>query len=156
MHRYSNQHRGLSSRPGVFRSIPTSHRRLRVEAINNSTPDFLRTDTPSSTSTSRSSPNTASFQAIPVPISSSKPPSRPVPPLSSVRVPHCGYHYDGEPRRFFEGWYWKVGQGGRMEQRMICHAPCAMRHAMPFEHPIRLPVSINFEGIIPDLTLGLP
>ncbi len=23
-------------------------------------------------------------------------------------VPHAGYHYDGTPRRFFEGWYWKV------------------------------------------------
>ena len=33
---------------------------------------------------------------------------RVVPPLSTVRVPHCGYHYDGAPRRFFEGWYWKV------------------------------------------------
>lgn len=31
-----------------------------------------------------------------------------VPPLSSVSVPHCGYHFDGSDRRFFEGWYWKV------------------------------------------------
>lgn len=23
-------------------------------------------------------------------------------------MPHCGYHWDGTPRRFFEGWYWKV------------------------------------------------
>ena len=33
---------------------------------------------------------------------------RVTPPLSTVRVPHCGYHYDGTHRRFFEGWYWKV------------------------------------------------
>lgn len=25
-----------------------------------------------------------------------------------VSTPHSGYHYDGSPRRFFEGWYWKV------------------------------------------------
>ena len=23
-------------------------------------------------------------------------------------TPHSGYHFDGSPRRFFEGWYWKV------------------------------------------------
>jgi hypothetical protein len=28
-----------------------------------------------------------------------------------VATPHSGYHWDGTPRRFFEGWYWKVGQG---------------------------------------------
>ncbi|KAL6747380.1 tocopherol cyclase-domain-containing protein [Haematococcus lacustris] len=27
---------------------------------------------------------------------------------ASVTTPHSGYHYDGSPRRFFEGWYWKV------------------------------------------------
>ncbi|EFJ42521.1 hypothetical protein VOLCADRAFT_42287, partial [Volvox carteri f. nagariensis] len=26
----------------------------------------------------------------------------------SVTTPHSGYHFDGTPRRFFEGWYWKV------------------------------------------------
>eukprot|EP00873_Tetraselmis_striata_P022254 jgi/Tetstr1/442518/TSEL_030616.t1 len=25
-----------------------------------------------------------------------------------VRTPHSGYHYDGRPGRFFEGWYFKV------------------------------------------------
>ena len=24
------------------------------------------------------------------------------------QTPHSGYHFDGTPRRFFEGWYWKV------------------------------------------------
>uniref|UniRef100_A0A7S3VSV1 Tocopherol cyclase n=1 Tax=Dunaliella tertiolecta TaxID=3047 RepID=A0A7S3VSV1_DUNTE len=27
---------------------------------------------------------------------------------ASVLPPHSGYHYDGSPRRFFEGWYWRV------------------------------------------------
>jgi hypothetical protein len=26
----------------------------------------------------------------------------------ALRTPHAGYHFDGTPRRFFEGWYWKV------------------------------------------------
>ena len=46
---------------------------------------------------------------------------RVVPPLSTVRVPHCGYHYDGAPRRFFEGWYWKVS-GLLSEQQRWFHA----------------------------------
>eukprot|EP01025_Chloroclados_australasicus_P016918 TRINITY_DN18630_c0_g1_i2.p1 TRINITY_DN18630_c0_g1~~TRINITY_DN18630_c0_g1_i2.p1 ORF type:complete len:459 (+),score=49.22 TRINITY_DN18630_c0_g1_i2:47-1378(+) len=25
-----------------------------------------------------------------------------------LQTPHSGYHYDGLPRRFFEGWYWRV------------------------------------------------
>ena len=28
---------------------------------------------------------------------------------SSLRTPHSGYHFDGSDRRFFEGWYFKVG-----------------------------------------------
>ena len=27
---------------------------------------------------------------------------------NNVRTPHSGYHYDNTPRRFFEGWYWRV------------------------------------------------
>ncbi|GAX74585.1 hypothetical protein CEUSTIGMA_g2033.t1 [Chlamydomonas eustigma] len=39
----------------------------------------------------------------------SEPPSyRRIPSLETVKVPHCGYHFDNVPRRFFEGWYWKV------------------------------------------------
>lgn len=34
-----------------------------------------------------------------------------------VRTPHSGYHYDGRPGRFFEGWYFKV--------RAACHLPVA-------------------------------
>ncbi|KAG2447103.1 hypothetical protein HYH02_007852 [Chlamydomonas schloesseri] len=30
------------------------------------------------------------------------------PVRASVTTPHSGYHFDGLPRRFFEGWYWKV------------------------------------------------
>eukprot|EP00195_Chlamydomonas_chlamydogama_P014697 CAMPEP_0202899352 /NCGR_PEP_ID=MMETSP1392-20130828/7616_1 /ASSEMBLY_ACC=CAM_ASM_000868 /TAXON_ID=225041 /ORGANISM="Chlamydomonas chlamydogama, Strain SAG 11-48b" /LENGTH=470 /DNA_ID=CAMNT_0049585515 /DNA_START=249 /DNA_END=1661 /DNA_ORIENTATION=+ len=26
----------------------------------------------------------------------------------TVLPPHSGYHFDGSPRRFFEGWYWRV------------------------------------------------
>lgn len=29
-------------------------------------------------------------------------------PVAAVLTPHSGYHFDGLPRRFFEGWYWKV------------------------------------------------
>ncbi len=29
-------------------------------------------------------------------------------PITAVLTPHSGYHFDGLPRRFFEGWYWKV------------------------------------------------
>ncbi|PNH09448.1 Tocopherol cyclase, chloroplastic [Tetrabaena socialis] len=28
--------------------------------------------------------------------------------MCQVTTPHSGYHFDGTPRRFFEGWYWKV------------------------------------------------
>ncbi len=28
--------------------------------------------------------------------------------VRSLPVPHSGYHFDGSPRRFFEGWYWKL------------------------------------------------
>ncbi|PSC72651.1 Tocopherol chloroplastic [Micractinium conductrix] len=34
--------------------------------------------------------------------------SRQVAPQASARVPHSGYHFDGTPRRFFEGWYFRV------------------------------------------------
>jgi hypothetical protein len=28
---------------------------------------------------------------------------------AAYTTPHSGYHWDGTDRRFFEGWYWKVG-----------------------------------------------
>lgn len=31
------------------------------------------------------------------------------------KVPHCGYHYDGSARRFFEGWYWRVQLPGTQQ-----------------------------------------
>ncbi|KAE8056686.1 hypothetical protein FH972_013434 [Carpinus fangiana] len=38
--------------------------------------------------------------------------SRPVyvatPPNRQLRTPHSGYHFDGNTRKFFEGWYFKV------------------------------------------------
>jgi hypothetical protein len=31
--------------------------------------------------------------------------------VPAVLTPHSGYHWDGLPRRFFEGWYFKVFVG---------------------------------------------
>ena len=82
-------------RSSTSRSAPTIHPRR---------PPLLKVNAESARSSAYDSSSVAatqtsgSIQSIP----------RPVPPLSSVRVPHCGYHYDGAPRRFFEGWYWKV------------------------------------------------
>ncbi|KAJ0962592.1 hypothetical protein J5N97_027714 [Dioscorea zingiberensis] len=33
---------------------------------------------------------------------------KPTPPDRPLRTPHSGYHFDGTPRVFFEGWYFKV------------------------------------------------
>ncbi|XP_038985009.1 tocopherol cyclase, chloroplastic [Phoenix dactylifera] len=33
---------------------------------------------------------------------------KPTPPDRELRTPHSGYHFDGTPRPFFEGWYFKV------------------------------------------------
>ncbi|KAF5198433.1 Tocopherol cyclase protein [Thalictrum thalictroides] len=33
----------------------------------------------------------------------------PTPPNRELRTPHSGYHFDGSARKFFEGWYFKVG-----------------------------------------------
>jgi hypothetical protein len=43
---------------------------------------------------------------------------------AALRTPHAGYHFDGTPRRFFEGWYWKVrrkreGKGKRERERVF-------------------------------------
>uniref|UniRef100_A0A803NME2 Tocopherol cyclase n=1 Tax=Cannabis sativa TaxID=3483 RepID=A0A803NME2_CANSA len=32
----------------------------------------------------------------------------PTPSNRELRTPHSGYHFDGSPRKFFEGWYFKV------------------------------------------------
>lgn len=32
----------------------------------------------------------------------------PTPSNRELRTPHSGYHFDGSPRQFFEGWYFKV------------------------------------------------
>eukprot|EP00951_Prasinocladus_malaysianus_P040454 scaffold465453_cov37-Prasinocladus_malaysianus.AAC.1 len=34
----------------------------------------------------------------------------PAPAPGAVRTPHSGYHFDGRPERFFEGWYFKVNE----------------------------------------------
>ncbi|WP_199299956.1 tocopherol cyclase family protein [Trichocoleus sp. FACHB-262] len=31
-----------------------------------------------------------------------------LPASGSLQTPHSGYHWDGNPRRFFEGWYYRV------------------------------------------------
>ncbi|CAI9093513.1 OLC1v1029023C1 [Oldenlandia corymbosa var. corymbosa] len=33
---------------------------------------------------------------------------KPTPSNRPLRTPHSGYHFDGSPRQFFEGWYFKV------------------------------------------------
>ena len=28
--------------------------------------------------------------------------------MTNLQTPHSGYHWDGTPQRFFEGWYYRV------------------------------------------------
>ena len=43
-------------------------------------------------------------------------------------TPHSGYHFDGSPRRFFEGWYFKVRLGYLAEfgALVACDSECAI------------------------------
>ncbi|MEB3336227.1 MAG: tocopherol cyclase family protein [Leptolyngbyaceae bacterium] len=36
-------------------------------------------------------------------------------PLQWLQTPHSGYQWDGSPRRFFEGWYYRVTLGDRAQ-----------------------------------------
>lgn len=38
---------------------------------------------------------------------------------SALTTPHSGYHFDGSNRRFFEGWYFKVGKCQYVTTEMI-------------------------------------
>jgi hypothetical protein len=48
---------------------------------------------------------------------------RPAP--ADVLTPHSGYHFDGSSRRFFEGWYFKVGVFVGMRSCGVRVAACA-------------------------------
>ena len=99
---------------------PPASRRLEALAAS---PDSSRSGASSSASTS--APSRPATRLNSSNKSSGAPSARPIPALSSVKVPHCGYHYDGAPRRFFEGWYWKVCTTPNVWPREVtmAHAP---------------------------------
>ena len=41
---------------------------------------------------------------------------------SSLQTPHSGFHWDGQPRRFFEGWYFRVTLPDRGESFAFMHS----------------------------------
>lgn len=51
--------------------------------------------------------------------------------LAAVRTPHSGYHYNGQRRRFFEGWYFKV-------YAAFMHTLITCLPAVPSHRPSRL------------------
>lgn len=75
-------------------------------------------------------------------------PSDAAPPHSRLRTPHAGYHHDGSGRRFFEGWYFKVGRRGG-GWRWANHARAAPTSTPPHPTPqVTLPAPHNGFALI--------
>ncbi|KAK8654833.1 hypothetical protein V6N13_107430 [Hibiscus sabdariffa] len=111
LHRFSPCYvglRSLNSKPAVKLSQTStsnafSPRRLRPlsRAGSGSNSPFVACSSVSEAETETASP--AAERSVPV-----KPVYVPTPASRDTRTPHSGYHFDGTPRQFFEGWYFKV------------------------------------------------
>ncbi|KAM7275212.1 hypothetical protein ACFE04_017078 [Oxalis oulophora] len=76
-------------------------RRWRSRSSNSITPLIInQSSTLTVNNQTDSNSNPGPGQIIPV--------YKPTPPNRPLRTPHSGFHYDGSPRKFFEGWYFKV------------------------------------------------